>query len=246
MSDKTSLGDRMKAYESVTNYVLYRRMPIIVRVDGRAFHTFTRGMEQPYDNRFRRLMAEAAVAVAKELGARIGYVQSDEISAVICPYATYETEPPFAARIQKICSIAASAATHAFIKALVKLSKSPLLNTVAWVDRFIDRSITFDARCFNLQQEEVSNYLLWRQQDCRRNAILLAGQHYIGKKAIDGMNTIEVTAKLAEIGKPYEEVMPVQEREGRVLFRNGEDGYTWGVMRFDDASVKTKLNALIA
>jgi len=244
--NKTSLGDRMKGYESVTDYRLYRRTPIIVRIDGRAFHTFTRGMDQPYDNRFRELMAEAAVAAFKELNARIGYVQSDEISIVTCPYATYTTEPPFSARIQKICSIASSAATQAVIQHLAKMCASPVAETAEWAAKYLFRQITFDARCFNLQQDEVLNYLLWRQQDCRRNAILSAGIYYIGRKAVFKKKTPEIVEDLSKIGKPYEEVMPVQEREGRVLFGNTDRGYSWGVVRFDDPAVKIKLGALIS
>ena len=48
MSTK-SLGDRMKEYEQVTNFLLMKRSCIILRIDGRAFHTLTSFMEEPYE-----------------------------------------------------------------------------------------------------------------------------------------------------------------------------------------------------
>lgn len=240
-SDKTTLGDRMKLYESVTDYELYRRMPIIIRIDGRAFHTFTRGMKEPFDNQFRWLMAQAANAVFEEFGARIAYIQSDEISLVVCPYATYTTEPPFSARIQKVCSVAASVATQAFMAAMVRLGIAPAQETRDWVSDYLyHRKATFDARCFNLQRDEVLNYLIWRQQDCRRNAVLSAGLYYLGKKAIFKLKVPEIIDEMKNQGKNYEELTPTPEHEGRFILRM-PDGVDWDVLRLDTPEDKKRI-----
>lgn len=48
--DRTTLGDRMKNnYKNISRYYLTRRMPVIVRMDGCHFHTFTKGFKKPFD-----------------------------------------------------------------------------------------------------------------------------------------------------------------------------------------------------
>lgn len=197
MNTKKTLADRMKEYESVTNYTLTKRMPIVIRVDGRAFHTVTKGFDKPYDDNFIDIMNYVACYLLENLsGAKIAYVESDEISIVLCPYDTFETEPMFDNRIQKLASVAASMATFAFMRHLAE-------NNLAYERIFHlteNRTITFDARVYPIPREDVDNYLLWRQQDSKRNSINSFGQHYIGKKAIMGMNTSQVMEKLKEIG----------------------------------------------
>jgi hypothetical protein len=52
MVSKDSLGDRMKAYESLeADHLIDAEVPLVVRLDGRAFSTFTRGMNKPFDAR---------------------------------------------------------------------------------------------------------------------------------------------------------------------------------------------------
>ncbi len=217
-----SLGDRMKEYENVTNASLYKRMPIILRIDGRAFHSFTKGMEEPYDENFISLMNKTMIDVFESLSDTVlGYVESDEISILICPYASYDTEPVFSARIQKLCSVAASIATQSFIKNLYKMT---LVNeTIEWASKYIERNITFDCRCFNLAKEEVSNYFIWRQQDCRRNSILNAAHFYLGKKKCIGFKTPELIDKmLDEKNVDYWTNTPNYVHYGRTCFRNNE------------------------
>lgn len=219
-----SLGDRMKEYESVTNAVLYHRTPIILRIDGRAFHTLTSFMEEPYDNNFIDLMNKTMVEVFNSFpDATLGYVQSDEISILLCPYATYETEPVFGARIQKISSVAASIATQAFIKILYNMTQSD--ETKEWAEKCLEGNISFDCRCFNLPKEEVINYFRFRQHDCTRNSILNAGHFYLGKKKCVGFKTPDIIEALKEKGIDYWTIWPNRVHFGRSCYR-GEDGHT--------------------
>lgn len=239
-SHQKSLGDRMKEYENVANYSLYSRTPIILRVDGRAFHTLTKGMEQPYDEKFITLMNYTTIEVFESLpDAVLGYVQSDEISIVLCPYANYETEPVFSARIQKICSVASSVATQAFIKTLYEANNE-------WSEKYINRNITFDCRCFNLQKDEVLNYFLWRQQDCKRNSILSAAQKFLGKKNIHGLKTPELIDKmLADLNIDYWTTIPDFVHYGRSCYRVEGYGTKIDVLNFRDQKVIEGINKLI-
>lgn len=220
-----SLGDRMKEYENVTNATLYKRMPIILRIDGRAFHTFTRGLKTPYDERFINLMNYTMIEVFESLpDATLGYVESDEISILLCPYSSYETEPVFSARIQKLCSVAASIATQAFIKKLYESYFAPLAPVEdKELGPYLNKDITFDCRCFNLTKEEVANYFIWRQQDCRRNSILNVAHEYLGKKNSIGFKTPELIDKLLnEKEIDYWAITPKYVHLGRTCFRNNE------------------------
>lgn len=173
------LGDRMKRYEAVAGGTLMRRAPVIVRVDGKAFHTLTRGMDRPFDQGFVRCMEEAATALLEEAqGSRLAYCQSDEISVVLCDYDTIQTEPWFGYRVQKVASVAASIATAAF--------------TAQFRHSFPDRSArpVFDGRVFSLPDEtEIVNYLIWRQQDATRNSIQATGYAHFSAKQLHKVNT---------------------------------------------------------
>jgi len=162
-----SLGDRMKRYEDVNRYHLYPRMPIVIRIDGRAFHTFTKGFEKPFDFTLKNAFQYTLLSLTKELSeAKIGYTQSDEISLFIHIYNRFDTEAIFNGNIQKISSNVASLATVYFNKFLSS-----------------EKFGTFDCRCFNLPKEEIYNYFLWRQRDCIRNSISSYARHLLGHKA---------------------------------------------------------------
>jgi tRNA(His) guanylyltransferase len=138
-----SIGDRMKDYENVTRTHLYRRTPVIIRLDGKAFHTFTRGMQKPYDEAMVEVMAKTAQFLLDEIqGAEIAYTQSDEISLFLRDYTRFESESWFDNNIQKMVSVAASMATGIFNKEwrtqLAEFMARP--STLAF----------FDARVFNL------------------------------------------------------------------------------------------------
>lgn len=181
----TSLGDRMKGYEQAARTYLTRRMPVIIRVDGKAFHSFTKGHDKPWDLQIRDSMTEAAKYLMEEIqGAKLAYVQSDEISVLITDYDSLESEAWFNKNVLKMTSVAASMATMAFNKEYV-LGKRP---REGWA--------LFDARPFVLPKEEVCNYFIWRQQDAVRNSIQGLGQKYFSHKQLHGVNCKEIQENL--------------------------------------------------
>ena len=113
-----ALGDRMKNYENINRVYLTRRMPCILRLDGRAFHTYTKKFNKPFDYVFMEAMWDTAKQLRQNIsGAKMAYVQSDEISILLTDYDTLETEPWFGKNLQKMCSVAASMASIFFYKA---------------------------------------------------------------------------------------------------------------------------------
>ena len=225
-----SLGDRMKEYENVTNTYLIHRMPIMVRIDGRAFHTFCKGMKKPYDDVFIELMNEVTKYLLDSVtDCEIAYVESDEITLCLFPYKTYTTTPFFDGRIQKLCSILSAMATWKFNQILSEWKQSVPFKVEEWMEKslkkefaekFSDRVAMFDCRVWNLPREEVLNCLLWRQQDSKRNAILTAGQTWIGKKQIHALKTTEIIDKLKEMGIDYWEKIPKYYHYGRTFIHN--------------------------
>jgi tRNA(His) guanylyltransferase len=169
-----SLGDRMKAaYENRTRFELPRRTYTVIRIDGKAFHTFTRGCERPFDFQLMQAMDETALALCREVqGARLAFVQSDEISLVLTDFDTTTSEGWFDGGVQKIASVSASLATSAFNRVWLKHHLQVLAlpyDSYRWA--------SFDSRVFTIpDRAEVCNYLIWRQQDATRNSIQMAAQ----------------------------------------------------------------------
>ena len=200
--DKTTLGDRMKNnYENITRYYLTRRIPVIIRIDGKAFHTFTRGFKKPFDDIFVKTMQETMKYLCENIqGCVLGYTQSDEISLVLTDYAELTTDAWFGNNLQKMCSVSASMATMAFTKYFVKNVKecermALIGNVVLFEDdekyinvlkKAIEKGAMFDSRVFTIPKEEVCNYLIWRQQDATRNSIQSVGQANFSQKELHG------------------------------------------------------------
>ena len=209
MSNKRdSLGDRMKEnYENRAKTYLVRRMPVIIRVDGKAFHTFTRGMKKPYDEIFHNTMNATMKYLCENIqGCKLGYTQSDEITLLLTDYDTLDTDAWFDNNVQKICSVSASMATMAFNKYLRELTDN-YLRSDAWVNHYweedvekyantlknaIDKGAMFDSRCFNIPKEEVTNCFIWRQQDATRNAIQMLGQCNFSHKELHGKSCNDI------------------------------------------------------
>jgi len=172
------LGDRMKTYEAVPKTKLIRRMPVIIRVDGKAFHTLTRGLDKPFDSGFENVMNEAAMRTASEFqNCVLAYLQSDEVSFLLIDYKNLQTEPWFGNDLQKIISISAATMSVYFNMCLQTEFNKKVTNEV------------FDSRAFNLSKEEVCNYFIWRQQDATRNSIQGLAQKYFSHKQLQGKNT---------------------------------------------------------
>lgn len=178
------LGERMKQYEGITRNYLIRRMPVIIRVDGKAFHSFTRGFLKPWDNRMEQAMEFTALSLCKLIqNCKLAYFQSDEISFLLVDYTTFETDAWFDNNIQKIVSISAGYASVSFSEVFRNTSSHR-------------GSAVFDARAFNLTKDEVNNYFVWRQKDAERNSIQGLGQSHFSPKQLHGVSCNGIQEKL--------------------------------------------------
>lgn len=215
---KDSLGDRMKSsYEDRYRFMLPRRTFTVLRVDGKAFHSYTRDCDKPYDERIVRCMDAALLALCEEIqGAAIGYVQSDEMSIVVGDFATINTGAWFDGNLQKIVSVAASIATRAF--------------NVQAVNEVLRPLAMFDCRAFVIPDPvEVVNYLLWRQQDATRNSIQGLGRVYFSHKALMNVSCAEIQEKLfTEFAVNWNDC-PTEEKRGRCAVR--VEGTRWQMDR---------------
>lgn len=196
---KDSLGDRMKAYESIPKTFLTRRVPVIIRLDGKAFHTFTRGMKKPFDNVLMKTMQDTMKYLCENIqGCVLGYTQSDEITLVLTDYETITTDAWFGYNVQKMASISASMATLAFNKFfeencnIVWDSYYEAWNHTEEETKYNEmlysklNKALFDSRVFSIPKEEVCNCLIWRQQDATRNSIQSVGQANFSQKQLKG------------------------------------------------------------
>ena len=199
---KDSLGDRMKEnYENRAKTYLVRRMPVIIRLDGKAFHTFTKGFKKPYDEIFHNTMNATMKYLCENIqGCKLGYTQSDEITLLLTDYDTLDTDAWFDNNVQKICSVSASMATMAFNKFLNEYYTEALfeLNCPITADEYMTtlknklNSAMFDSRCFNIPEDEVTNCFIWRQQDATRNAIQMLGQCNFSHKELQNKSCNDI------------------------------------------------------
>lgn len=188
------LGKRMKEnYEQISKTKLVRRTPVVIRIDGKAFHTFTRGFERPFDEVFGNAMHKTMQYLCENIqGCIFGYTQSDEISLVLSDYRKLNSDAWFDYEVQKMCSVAASMATMAFNRYFRNECSIWFNETVEWddIDTFdehtkklfnvytkaCEKGAMFDARVFNIPKEEVVNCIYWRQLDAARNSVQMVGQ----------------------------------------------------------------------
>lgn len=181
MSGQDALGARMKTqYEQRARLMLPRRTWTVVRLDGKAFHSYTRGLDRPYDQQLMHDMAATAEQLCRDVeGCRLGYTQSDEISLILTDFTAASTQAWFDGNQQKIVSITASIATAAFNE--LRPGKRAL----------------FDSRAFTIPDPaEVENYLIWRQQDATRNSIQMAGQAHFSHAQLHKVNTGQIQEML--------------------------------------------------
>ena len=206
-----ALGTRMKTfYEQVPKTRLVRRMPVAIRIDGKAFHTFTRGFQKPFDEVLGNAMVRTMEYLAKNIqGCVFAYQQSDEITLLLIDYQTLETDAWFDYEVQKMCSISASMATMAFNRFFCQEARNFKDNhcevsecgiglySDGWdneenkalyykyIDAY-DKGAMFDARCFNIPKEEACNLVYWRQLDATRNSIQMVGQANFSHSELQG------------------------------------------------------------
>ena len=194
-NNKDSLGDRMKQYEYVTRSYLTRKLPVIIRIDGKAFHSFTRGLKKPFDEIFVKSMQDTMKYLCENVqGCVLGYTQSDEITLVLVDYQNREACSWFDNNIQKMVSVSASMATLAFNNAFWDNSANYInenkINDMQFIETMYKKlwSAMFDSRVFTLPKEEVVNCLIWRQQDATRNSIQSVGQANFSHTQLHGKN----------------------------------------------------------
>jgi tRNA(His) guanylyltransferase len=211
---KDSIGLRMKEnYEDRYRFSLTRRTPVIMRLDGRAFHTFTRGCVRPFDLRLSHAMCDTACHLLSEIqGAKCAYVQSDEISILITDFDKLTTDAWFDYNIQKMVSISAGMASAFFGRVIAtKLS----------VNSF---SAVFDSRVFNIPTEEVCNYFIWRQLDWMRNSLQMLSQSHFSAKMLHGKNQANMHEMLHSEGVNWADLEP-RWKNGVFICNGGERGW---------------------
>lgn len=190
-------SERMRGFENAWRQVIPPRQYVILRVDGRAFHTLTRHMDKPFDYSFMHAMRRSAEALCAEVqGCQFAYQQSDEISLLITDFGSMQQQW-FGGVVQKMCSVAASVASVAFDRA----------------------DAHFDARVFTIPtRDEVINYFMWRQADCRRNAVSMIAEAHFPSKQLHGKSVTERIMMLNDQGISLSDY-PMDARLGCVTFK---------------------------
>lgn len=200
--EKDSLGDRMKRYEDHYRFTIMPRMPVIIRVDGKAFHTITKGCEKPFDNKLAAAMNATAFALVEQIqNARMAFVQSDEVSVLLVDYNKYTSQQWFDGNLQKMVSISACIASRAF-------------------NGMLEKDALFDSRVFAIPEHEVANYFIWRQQDATRNSINMVAQSLYSHKQLQGMSAKKAQEMIFEKGINWNDY-PTGFKRGRVATRDG-------------------------
>ena len=204
------LGKRMKTYyEAIPKTSLMRRTPVAIRIDGKAFHTFTRGFERPFDTLLINVMQQTTKKLCENIqNCVFGYTQSDEITLILVDYKDINTAAWFDYEVQKLCSVSASMATLYFnkffkqsveefdINSIIKEKEVDNYKLLNSYKRALNTGAMFDSRCFNIPKEEVCNLIYWRQLDATRNSIQMVGQANFSHKELQGLTCNKIQDKL--------------------------------------------------
>ena len=249
---RDSLGDRMKGnYENRSKTYLVRRMPVIIRIDGKAFHTFTRGFEKPFDDVMMQTMQQTTLKLCQEIqGCVFGYTQSDEITLVLVDYNDINTDAWFDYSVQKMCSVASSMCTLYFNKIFAEIASAKiesfkfelgcvkdeedefgvyrdnLKHYIKTYEKAIDNGAMFDARVFNIPVEEVTNCVLWRQQDATRNSISSLAQSKFSHKELQGKSSSQMQDMLMEKYGINWNNLTIPEKRGTAVYKRTIDDVT--------------------
>lgn len=237
--DRSDLAKRMKGYESVSKTRLVSRMPVIIRIDGKAFHTFTRGFKKPFDEVLIKSIQDTMKYLCENIqGCVLGYHQSDEITLVLVDYKKLNSSSWFDNEVQKICSIAASMATMAFNKFFksnvekmiseyncslvpqcmeIQMKRDEYHRTLL---KAVSKGAMFDARCFNIPKEEVTNNIYWRQLDATRNSIQMVGQANFSQKELNGKSCNKIQDILFTQKEINWNNFPTYQKRGSCCVRN--------------------------
>lgn len=235
MGIRDKLGTRMKTfYEAVPDTKLVKRMPVAIRIDGKAFHTFTQGFKRPFDEVLIKTMQQTTRYLCQNIqGCVLGYTQSDEITLILVDYQTLTTEAWFDYRVEKLCSIAASMATMAFNKFFTEYVGEYNFSKWDGVSKYedgtqeyihtllnaVDKGAMFDARCFNIPKEEVTNLIYWRQLDASRNSVQMVGQAYFSQKELQDKSCSDIQDMLMTKGVNWND-LPTYQKRGSCCVKN--------------------------
>ena len=203
---KDSLGDRIKQYEECFNYKFTNRLPVIIRIDGKAFHTWTKKTKciKPFDEKLINLMSNTTKYLCENIsGCVLGYCQSDEISLCLINSQTNQTQSWFDNRIQKIVSVSSSLATYYFN------TNNPFDNKIPAL---------FDSRAFILPENEVVNYFIWRQRDATRNSISSLAQSLYSHKELMNKTSDEKQELCFQKGHNWND-LPVSNKRGVLVYK---------------------------
>ena len=237
------LGDRMKGnYEGRTRYMLPRRTYTIIRLDGKAFHTYTRGLKKPFDRNLFDDIDNAIIAILPEIqGAVFAYTQSDEISILLTDFGTPQTSAWFDNNLQKVATVASSIITAEFNKlryirgsmwfdmqtGMMCLEKKATdvaglpkkYGQYVPIDAF-NKVAYFDARVFTIPDRiEVMNYFIWRNQDCARNSVSMVAQANFSHKELQSKSTPDMHEMLHQKGVNWVTDYTDGEKNGRIIVR---------------------------
>lgn len=215
---KDLLGQRMKEqYEDRTRYFLPRRSYTVIRLDGRAFHTYTQGLDPFNEKLLYALTVAGGALLAESQGGQFGFVQSDEVSILLTDFADEKTAAWFDGNLQKIASVSASILTGAFNRLAGQYKLQP------------GRIATFDARAFVIPDPvEVENYFVWRQKDAIRNSLNALAQKVLGHAAVQGKNKFELHEALYKAGVNWATALPVPFKNGMALIKTGGAVFPFG------------------
>ena len=238
MPVRDDLGTRMKSYyENISKTTLMRRTPVAIRIDGKAFHTFTRGFQKPFDEILIRTMQETTKYLCEHVqGCVLGYTQSDEITLILVDYKKLNSSAWFDYEVQKLCSIAASMATMAFnkifadeIQALIDEGGAFSLaqynfnkDKVRPHLEAMEKGAMFDARCFNIPKEEVTNLIYWRQLDAARNSVQMVGQAYFSHSELQDKTCSNIQDMLMEKYQINWNNFPTHQKRGTCVVRDNQ------------------------
>lgn len=229
-----NIGTRMKQnYEEIAKYKLIRRMPVAIRIDGKAFHTFTKGFGEPFDDLMITAMQNTMLRMCQNIqGCVFGYQQSDEITFLLVDYKGFDQMAWFDNEVQKITSISASMATMYFNQEFARLYREYRKNgqlpngliPTGKDERYesaIEKGAMFDSRCFNIPREEATNLIYWRQQDAIRNSVEMVARAYFSHKQLFKKTGTDMKQMLLDqFGVDWESDFSIYKQRGTACFKD--------------------------
>ena len=230
MSKNCTIMTRMKTnYENRSKTFLTRRVPVIMRLDGKSFHTFTKGLDKPFDEGLIEDMQQTAIFLCQNIqGAKCAYVQSDEISILITDYDTLQTDAWFDYNVQKMTSISAGFAASKFnqlrfkrkLKDITELDGNLPTFVVEQIEDSLDYTLAnFDSRVSNYPKEEVINYFLARQKDAVKNSIAMLAQSLYSPNELNGVNQSQMQELCFQKGYNWND-LPFYKKRGSFIIKN--------------------------